>query len=544
MSDYDAAFKAAMGGGVGDASSPYDEAFSAAMPAPEKTKPQFSPEPVGDFSGNLRFGSFDTGIALPESVNRRLAQFGSGVADLVQGGKQRLGMADEGDTAFKRSADKQLNNDFAGKALAFAGKTAPGFAIPFVGSAPILSGIAGGAIYGALEPTGKGESAAFNTALGGVLGGALPAAVSGFRALSKPADGLAAKAINEYKIPLNVSDISTSKSVKAAKSILDSLPVTGSVGAAQSEAKQAAFNSAVGKTIGVNAEKLTPDVMNKAKIDIGNELNRVWNNNTLKIDGPFVQKLQDIGARAESLNPEQQARIGKQIQNLLAKVDKNGEIPGSFANNWQSEMRLLAEGEKGLEQSILSDLRQTAIQTFNRSVSGADATALSAARTKYGAWKTLAPLMNKAEGGVAGRVSGDVPAALLPGAAVTQYGNRLSQSPFKDLAPIAGRFMVDRTSQTGGSLRALMQNGMVGGAMTAGGAALNLPATAGALGLGLAGQAGLGAGMARKMVQNGIRRGLLDAPELMPALSEAARLAALRAPIGAGMGLLSAPALE
>jgi hypothetical protein len=544
MNDYDAAFKAALGGGSGETASPYDEAFSAAMPSPEKTAPQFSPEPVGDFSGNLRVGSFDTGIALPESVNRRLAQFGSGTADLIQGAKQRLGMADEGDTAFKRGADKQLNSDFAGKALSFLGKTAPGFAIPFVGSAPILSGIAGGAIYGALEPTGKGESAAFNTALGGGLGAVLPAAVSGFRALSKPADGLAEKAINQYGIPLTVADISGSKSIKATKSILDSLPVTGSVGAAQAEAKQAAFNAAVGKTFGAKADKLTPDVMTKAKNDIRNELNRVWNNNTLKIDGPFVQKLQDIGARAENLNPEQQARIGKQIQNLLAKVDKNGEIPGNFANNWQSEMRLMAEGEKGLEQSILSDLRQTAIHTFNRSVTGADAKALSVARGQYGAMKTLEPIMNKAEGGVAGRVSGDVPAALLPGAAVTQYGNRLSQSPFADLSPIAGRFMVDRTPQTGGSLRALMQNGMVGGAMTAGGAALNLPATAGALGLGLAGQAGLGSTMARKMLERGIPRGLLDSPELMPALREAARLAAMRAPIGAGMGLLSAPALE
>lgn len=544
MSNYDAAFKAALGTGADESTSPYDAAFSAAMPKQQDAKPQFGAQHVSDFSGNLRFGPLDTGIALPEAVNRRIAQFGSGMADLVQGARQRVGLVGEDDVTFKRKLDKQLNNDLAGKALAFAGKSAPGFAVPFVGAAPILSGIAGGALFGALEPTAKGESAASNTALGGALGGVLPAAMSGFRALSKPSDDLARKAIMDHGIPLTVADVSKSKAVKATKSILDSLPVTGSVGSAQTEAKQAAFNAAVGKTIGVQADKLTPSVMAKAKADIGGELNRVWNNNTLKIDGQFIQKLQDIGNRAGNLNPEQQARIGKQIQNLLSKVDANGEIPGNFANNWQSEIRLLADGEKGLEKAILSDLRQSAISTFNRSVTGADASALAAARTKYGALKTLEPIMNKAEGGVAGRVSGDVPAALLPGAAVTQYGNRLSQSPFADLAPIAGRFMVDRTPQTGGSLRALMQNGLVGGAIATGGAMANFPATAGAIGLGLAGQGALGANVARRMIGNAAHRGLLGPSGMTPAMLEALQLGILRAPIGAGMGLLATPALE
>ena len=543
MSDYDAAFSAALGSSQQE-SNPYDGIFKDSMP---KTPKVYEPDPVApvnDFSGTLRFGPLDTGIQLPESVNRRLAQFGSGIADLTQGVQQRFGIATEADTAEKRKLDASLNNDTGGKALAFAGKVAPWLAAPGGG---IAGAAATGLAQGFLEPTVKGDSVGFNTVLGGGLGAAIPGAVAAFRTMSKPADELAAKAVNQYGIPLTVADISASKPIKAVKSILDSLPVTGSIGAAQNEARQAGFNRAVSKTIGADAEKLTPDVLAQAKTDIGGKLNQIWNNNSLTVDGQFIQDLQKVGQRASSLNPEQQAMVNKQIQNLLSKIDQNGNIPGNFTNNWQSELRLLAEGDKGLAQSVLSDLRKSALSAFNRSVTGGDAKALGQARTQYGALKTLEPLMNKAEAGVAGRVSGDVPAALLPQAVAQQYGTRVASSPFADLAPIAGRFMVDRTPQTGGSLRALMQNGALAGAAGAGAMyspMATLGTTLGTIGAGSLAQVGLGPTVARAMLQQKAARGLLDAPQFSKALQDAGYNAMKSMPYAAGMGLLTLPALE
>lgn len=538
MSAYDEAFNAAVGGGTAAPASPYDQVWTS-IATPKAAQPQAptQAQPVQDFSGNLRLGPLDTGIPLPGGVNKGLAQFGSGIADLAQGVKQRFGSATEADTSEKRKIDEKLNDSFIGKSLNFVGKAMPSLALPILGSAPVLSAAAGGALSGFLEPTAKGESPVFNTALGGTLGAVIPGVGAAYRNLGAGNANreLATRAIQDYGIPLTVADISSSRAVKAASSFMNDLPISGMIGNARNEAKQTAFNRAVGGTIGADADRLTPDVMQAARGRISGELNRVWNNNNLTLDGQFVSRLGDVQNRAASLNPEQRAIVDRQIQNLLAQVDANGQIPGRFVNNWQSELRLAADGDRGLAQSVLSDLRRSTLDAFNRGVGGADAAALGQARTQYGAFKTLEPLMNKAEAGVAGRVSGDVPAALLPQQVATQYGNRVANSPFADLSPIAGRFMVDRTPQTGGSIRALMQNSALAKSL---GIAAGIPASLG--------QAALSPGMARSLLREPMPvRGLLDMDLNGGAmLREIAANSLRRAPIPIGAGLLSLPALE
>lgn len=534
MSDYDKAFESAVKG-----DDKYADAWKSATSAPAPQKA----EPVSDFSGTLRVGPVDTRIPLPEFINKALAQFGSGAADYGLRIQQMMGNATPNDAAEKRARDAVLNDGIVGKGLAFAGKAAPMMAMPMSGAAPILSSMASGALGGALEPVGPGESAAFNTALGGVLGGVVPGVIQGVRKVLTPADiTLAEKAINQHQIPLSPSDITGSKAVKAARSILDDVPVTGAMGAAQKEAKQIGFNRAVGSTFGAAVDKLDDATMTAAKGRIGGELDRVWNNNNFKMDGQFITDLQTQMNRATNLNPEQQAAVSKHVQNLLSKVNQNGEIPGSFVNNWQSELRLVAEGDKGLAQDILNKIRQSTIQGFNRNVSGPDAAALATARAQYKAFKTVQPIINKADAGVAGRVAGDVPAALLPGAVVNSYG-KASGTPFEDLSQIAGRYMVDRTPQTGGSVRALLQNaGMAG---VGAGAIVAPVATAAGVGSGVGLQGLLSSPtVAKWMLSQPQVRGLLDSPSMMAATKELGMNSLYRLPVPVGLGLLSLPATE
>lgn len=512
---------------------------------------------VSDFSGNLRVGPLDTGIALPQAVNKRLAQFGSGMADWITGAKQIAGIDTKEDAGDKRKLDAQLNDDLLGKGLNVAGQVAPSFALPFgyLGAAgragPIIEGGIAGATQGTLQPVAPGETRAANMAIGTLGGAAVPAAVQGFRSLATPRDGaLAQRAIQQYGIPLGVADVSDSRMVKAARSILNDLPITGAMGAADREGVQQGFNRAIGRAFGEDAASLTPDVMQGARTRIGGELDRLWSGNSLTVDGQFIQGLQNLQQRAQNLNPEQAQAVNRQVQNLLQRVDANGQIPGSFANNFQSELRLIADGEKGLHKQVLNDLRQNVIGTFNRSVGGADAEALTTARGQYRAMKTIEPLMNKGDAGVAGRISGDVPAALLPGQVAQQYGNRVAQSPFADLGQIAGRYLVDRTPQTGGSVRAAMQNGTVGAMAGAGGLGLAaqfgaLPVAAGGMGLAAGLQGILGSTRAaQSILQPDMQRALLAHPELGPALRELLSTSLQRAPIPMGLGLLTAPALE
>lgn len=563
MSDYDAAFNNAFGGGADSGSSAYDDAFKSVMPKSISETPKQAAEPVTNFSGNLRlatpFGTIDTRIPLPEVVNKGLAQFGSGVADYG------MATADPKAVDEKRARDKILNEDYLGKALHFGGKVAPALAIPQVGG-PVLGGMAAGAAMGALEPVGTGESRAFNTVSSAALGGLIPGAIKGFQYMAKPNavnQDLARSALSQ-DIPVGIADMTDSKFLKATRSVLNDSPFIGGIGDTQRQATQQGFNRAVGKTFGADAPNLTPEVVGAAKDKIGGELNRVWNNNTLKIDGQFVDDLTKIANDAATkLNPEQAAMVNKHMQNLLGKAD-NSEIAGSFANNWQSELRMAAEGEKGLAQKTLSDLRKAALSAFNRGVAPSDASALTKARTQYGAFKTVEPLLNKAEAGVGGRITGDVPAALFPQQVVGQYGSA-GRSPFGDLPQIGSQFLVDRTPKTGGSMRAALQNFLVGSSLLGGGsgagaAAAGLGFGAGAVGTGIGAGVGLGGSLAaggllqkilgsptvaKSVLSDPVAvRGLLDNPEMSKMLIELAKNSAYRLPISAGAGLLATPALE
>lgn len=489
--------------------------------------------PEVDFSGNLQVGPIDTGIALPPAANKRLAQLGSGLADWVTGVRQRLGLATTADAAEKRTLDQKLNDDFTGKALNFAGKVAPAFAVPASG---FVGGVAGGALMGAAEPTVEGESATKNALIGGALGGALPAIGAGVRWMVKPTAETAAlgrKAI-EHGIPIGPADLSSNKLVKATRSVLNDTPFIGAISGAQNKAKQEAFSKAVGKTFGADAKSLTPDVMEGAKGAIGAELNRIWNGNTLKLDAGMMDDFTRIGERASSLNPDQQATVIRQMQNLLQKAD-GAEIPGGFTNNWQSELRLAIEGEKGLAKDVLNDLRQSTIRAFNRGVAPEDAAALTLARRQYVNWKAVNPLTNKSAVGVAGREVGDI-AGQLPGA-VAQKGT----PELKELAAIGSKFLADRTLQTGGSPRAMLQNGIIGSMLTASGGLDSL-------GLGLLTAAGsaatnkaLGSPRLGKSLLTPAARGLLDEPALTPAMLEAMRKSIFLSVAGAPATLKAAP---
>lgn len=313
--------------------------------------------------------------------------------------------------------------------------------------------IEGGAV-GALLPAGVRAAGAIGTAIGGA---------------AKPeVKELARKAINQYDIPLGAADVSSNRLVKALRSVMNDAPLTGGIGNAQREAVQKGFNRAVGQTFGANADSLTPEVMQQAKSSIGSKLNQVWGNNPLKVDSQFIDDLADISTQAKSkLNPDQAATVERHIRNLMEKAE-NGAISGDFANNWQSELRQVIDGETGLQKSLLNNLRQKTLQAFKRNIPEEQAKLLGEATGQYKAYKTVSPLLGKAEAGVAGRSSGDVPASLLPQQVFSSYGDNVASSPFSDISQIGSQFIADRVPQTGGSPRALIQNSALGAALGTG----------------------------------------------------------------------------
>lgn len=377
----------------------------------------------------------------------------------------------------------------------------------------LLSRSAGGAVTGAVS---AGMVNPEDATGGAIIGGAAPGVLGlvgkagsavGNMLRPKPQNAkLADAAINKYGIPLGAADVSSSPVTRAVRSVLNDAPLgPGAIGAAQKESVQQGLNKAVGGTFGAPAPKLTADVMDQAKKRLGAEFDRIWGGNSLQVDGTLMQKLGDLDTAAAKLPRNEGGSLKAEIQDLLSKVqtDASGNtiIPGDVANKFQSYLRRRAEGSAGLKNE-LGDLRQAIIGAFNRSVSPSDAAALTANRSAYKAFKTIEPILNSAEVGVAGRAAGDVPAALLPGAVLKSYGNAAG-TDLGELSQIASQFIADRVARTGGSTRAMVQNSMLGGALGAGAitnpllAATAIPMAAGTNAL-------LGSpGLARMMLPNG-----------------------------------------
>ena len=555
MSDYDNALKAAFSDGKAQPTE-YDTAFNGIFDTASPMQAKKKPEAVKDFGGNLRFatpfGTIDTRLPLPESVNKMLASVGSGMAD--------YGMATAAPAAVdeKRAIDAALNTDTTGKVLHFAGKVLPSLAIPAAGGVTGAA-LAGGAL-GAMEPVGTGDSRLFNTASGALLSAAIPGAISGFKSMVRPdaARTELAKSAMAEGIPVGAADISNSRFLKAAKSVLNDTPFIGGIGEAQNAAKQAAFNRAVGSKIGIGADSLTPDIVQAAGKNIGNKLDAIWSQNPMEYTANLFGTLRQAETLAANMPKADAHRITNWIAELESKAvqmpDGKLMIPGDVANRFQSNLRQLASSAEGMSKNDLSQLRQGFLAEFNQQAGPKTGGELGKALSDYRAWKTvIKPLMDSAEAGVAGRVAGDVPAALLSQKIASEYGSA-SLSPFGNLPQIGSQFLVNRTPQTGGSIRAAIQNSLIGSTLLGGGG-IGGAVLGGAAG-GLGGAAiGLGSGallqkllgspaVAKSVLQDSVKRGLLDAPEAKKMLIDLAKTSASRLPMAAGMGLLSAPAFE
>lgn len=508
------------------------------MVAPKTAPHKERAAPVTDFAGTLRFGPFDTGLSLPEGVNKRLAQLGSGVADWSTRVDQLLGKASQQDVSEKRRIDSLLRDDFYGKALGVVGQALPSLAIPAAAGAPVLSGALAGGVTGFMQPVGPGESATANAAMGAGFGAAIPAAGKAMSWAASPSADVAATAAKaeKYGIPVGAADLSSNGVVKGARSFTNELPIVGIPGQMLKSKQEDALTKAVGATFGAPVARLTPDVMDAAKRRMGSEFDRLWGNNNLVVDGQMFTAMQNLRQAAQSLPAGQRANVIGKIDDLWSRAAPGAggapTIPGQTANEFQQFLREQAKPNSALEYEF-STLRRAIIDGFNRSISPADAAALTLNRSQYKAYKTVEPLLDKGVVGTAGRAEGVVPSALLPEAVRRSYSGLSSQTTtpaLAELAQVSGRLLADRTPQTGGSARAMLQNMGIGAGLTASSSVAPMTTA-----LGVAGGAALNAALnsprlAKALTGQKAQRGMLSvSPEELAA--ELLLLTGSRAPI-------------
>ena len=252
---------------------------------------------AGSLGGNI-IGTLPVGGVLGSGIAKVLPRLGSAVTS----GGMTLGRV-------------------AGKPLADLGIRAAG------------AGINGAATAGLIDPN--------STAEGGLLSAVLPVAGKGLGLLGGAigslkgvnASPLLDSAINQYKLPLSLSDISNNGFVKGANSLINDIPIIGRIGQNHQADLQGAFNREIGKTFGAYGDSLTPEILAKAKTDLGSNYDKLWNGNKFVLDRQFANDATNIIHDAgQSLNPDQAKTLSNQFDNLLGKVNNN-EVDGSFVND-------------------------------------------------------------------------------------------------------------------------------------------------------------------------------------------------------------------
>jgi len=393
--------------------------------------------------------------------------------------------------------------------------------IPFGGPAQgmvgaVAKGVGQGAVANVLTTPVTDENKAYLTEklkqafTGGAVGGVAGGVVKGATSLAQPianqlsaAGKEAVETLRKAGVPVDVAQATGSTFLNRTKAALQDNPFTAGKEEAFIGTQRAAYNKAIAKTMGEEADAITPPVIQAAKIRLGNIYDDVASRNQIHFDKTIENNLKNIESEASDiLTPEQFNIVKKQIDNITNKAEAQGG--GLYGEQYQSIKRVLDKlsGSRDtdvgmyareLKDVLLDGLTRTAKATGNE----ADVALLAKANREYGNMKKIEDVVLK-------NPEGNVSPSLLMNSLSTK-GKRYSfYQDDPELAKLAsaGKSVLEQKLPNSGTFaRFLAQNPMTAlanaGYHKGAQMAMQNPATAGYL---------------EKGMQPGMVRGALEIP--------------------------------
>lgn len=425
-------------------------------------------------------------IGVPEDTSRAGQLAGAitrGVGGVVGGMGLGTGLAGTNGVrsqivgnALKSNPGSQLAAVSTGSALSDTARQAG-----YSPGAQIVAGLAGGLIPSGIAAAGQG---------------ALGAARAAISSPTAETAALAQKA-SSMGIPLKASQISDSTPLKILDSVTSKIPFSGAKGFQNQQ--QEAFNQAVSRTIGEDANKITPEVFARARDRIGSEFDRLTSNNSVPIDSNLMSNLRDVMQEAAaSFGPDAASMVNAHV-NRLINQSVNGVIPGRVLQSVDSSlgraMRL------GGENSVpLGDLQETLRDALQQNIRPEDVQAWNTARQQWRDLKTIEPL-------VASSTTGDIPGAQLMGRVTANSSGkgamaRGARGDLGDLAQIGKQFMRDPIPDSGTASRLMTMDALKGVGSVLGGALGAGTAINPLAGLGTVGSLLAGSRVAQNVLRN------------------------------------------
>lgn len=329
---------------------------------------------------------------------------------------------------------------------------------PNVGAnaAPVGEQLATGAAAGVLAPAALGAAGKAGAAMAG----------RGHEATPEVAN-LAKTAMDKYGIPLRAGQIAGVGDRSAAFHDSNLLAAPGAGTAANNAIQLKALTKAAAKTIGVDSDKLTPEVADQARRQIGSVFEEAAKKTGIRADDQLTTELAQVGSQARELGLDQSQinALDLQIQkitDLASRHGGTGVIPGdvyqSLTESGSSLSRIM-KNDHGSFADLASDIRGALDGAVSRASAPEDQAALTNARFQWKNLKTLQPLIAKA--GPDGAIS----PVLLRSRVMAQFPNYAfgDGGDLGELARIGQTFMKEPpNSGTAHRLRDMMLGGAGG----------------------------------------------------------------------------------
>ena len=257
---------------------------------------------------------------------------------------------------------------------------------------------------------------------------------------------LAEAAVNKYGIPIRGSQISESPFAKLADSAIGKMPLSGLE--AQNAEQRTAFTRAVAKTMGQDADNLTPQVMSKARTDLGNTYNTIKARTNVMADDEFVNDLGKVETEAQQvITPQEFAPIKQQMDNILGKVGDDGTISGDAYKALTSKGSPLDKATESSNPNIRFYARKVedALSgALTRSATPEDQALLNQTNRQWKNMRTVQELASKAG------IEGEISPPLLLNAVRKSYKDMAytGAGDIGELADIGQQFLKESPSST------------------------------------------------------------------------------------------------
>jgi hypothetical protein len=349
-----------------------------------------------------------------------------------------------------------------------AGEIAPTLALPMMkvaqgaGAIPaMLNAATSAAVPAALEygSTGERLERGALAAVGGAVGtAAMKAGAKVLQPVSNmltPETARLAGEAQKMGIPLTAGDKTGNKAMKTIEAVMQEMPSTSGTQTAIQQAKREAFTKAVMTRLGEDTGEATSATVSSARARIGGDFDRIFSKMSVPLDTPQTQDaLGKIIQDANATLPADTAKVvANRVNQLLEKVDANGNVPGPAYQAWRTEVQKQASsaGNGWLSNKLHDVYRAVDQAAYDAATQAGESANLSKARMQYRDLLAIEPLVDKS-------TDGRISPGLLMGAA-----NKSGTDGLKEVGKVGKAFVMDQVANSGSAQRAAAQAMLSGG---------------------------------------------------------------------------------